>query len=357
MRRIRSRVPGRAIVRVRACALNHLDLWERRGIERVALPLPHISGSDVAGEVIDAGTRSDRAGTRVMLQPGLRCGACAACRPVATISALDYDVLGLQSDGGYAELISVPGREPDADSRHTSISSTAAAFPLTFLTAWHMLRDPRQSARGRDGARARRRQRRRAGRDSGRAHLGARVLATSAPDKIDRTRALGAEEVFDHYAGDFSREIARAHRRPRRRRRRRARRRSDLGSQRARARNRRTARHLRRDDRATRRARSASPVRAPAVAARFLHGHVCRAARSRATAVRRHVTSRHRQVLPLAEAAEAQRRAGRARASSGRSFCRSAETQVAIGLSGGGTVPATAVQVTDRRSVYTGSSL
>ncbi|PYR73655.1 MAG: alcohol dehydrogenase, partial [Acidobacteria bacterium] len=46
--------PGRAIVRVRACALNHLDLWERRGIERVKIPLPHISGSDVAGEVIDA---------------------------------------------------------------------------------------------------------------------------------------------------------------------------------------------------------------------------------------------------------------------------------------------------------------
>ena len=59
--------PGYAIVRVRACALNHLDIWQRRGIERVKIPFPHISGADVAGEI--AGT-----GERVMLQPGLSCG-------------------------------------------------------------------------------------------------------------------------------------------------------------------------------------------------------------------------------------------------------------------------------------------
>jgi NADPH:quinone reductase-like Zn-dependent oxidoreductase len=51
---------GRAIVRVRACALNHLDLWERRGMDRVTLPLPHISGSDVAGDVIDPGDSAIR---------------------------------------------------------------------------------------------------------------------------------------------------------------------------------------------------------------------------------------------------------------------------------------------------------
>src|ERR1700755_3270003 len=69
---------GRALVRVRACALNHLDLWERRGLDRVRPPMPHISGADVAGEIV----QSDAivAGTRVMLQPGLRCGECAACR-------------------------------------------------------------------------------------------------------------------------------------------------------------------------------------------------------------------------------------------------------------------------------------
>ena len=71
---------GRALVRVRACALNHLDLWERRGIGAVTLPLPHISGSDVSGEVLDAGSGPIAPGTRVLLQPGLRCGACPACR-------------------------------------------------------------------------------------------------------------------------------------------------------------------------------------------------------------------------------------------------------------------------------------
>src|SRR5215831_11940324 len=70
---------GRVIVRVRACALNHLDLWERRGLDRVALPLPHISGSDIAGEIDDPGDGGLPRGTRVLLQPGLRCGACAAC--------------------------------------------------------------------------------------------------------------------------------------------------------------------------------------------------------------------------------------------------------------------------------------
>jgi NADPH:quinone reductase-like Zn-dependent oxidoreductase len=63
---------GRSIVRVRACALNHLDLWQRRGIERIRIPLPHISGADVAGEVVETGER-------VMLQPGLSCGHCAQC--------------------------------------------------------------------------------------------------------------------------------------------------------------------------------------------------------------------------------------------------------------------------------------
>ena len=71
-------LPGRAIIRVRACALNHLDLWQRRGFERLRIPLPHISGADVAGEVVDGGGAFDP-GTRVLLQPGLSCGRCEKC--------------------------------------------------------------------------------------------------------------------------------------------------------------------------------------------------------------------------------------------------------------------------------------
>jgi NADPH:quinone reductase-like Zn-dependent oxidoreductase len=199
--------PGRAIVRVKACALNHLDLWERRGIERVAIPLPHISGSDVAGEVAHSSTLP--AGTRVMLQPGLRCGVCPACRAGRDNRCVSYDVLGLQSDGGYAEFVAVP--EENLIAIPDSIGFVdAAAFPLVFLTAWHMLVDRAALTEGEAvlvlaGASG-----------VGQAaiqiarHFGARVFATSAPHKADRCRELGAELVFDHYSGDFAREVRRA---------------------------------------------------------------------------------------------------------------------------------------------------
>jgi len=199
---------GRALVRVRACALNHLDLWERRGIPRVALPLPHISGSDIAGEVVEGGGGAVAAGTRVMIQPGLRCGRCAACADGRDNQCDTYDVLGLKSDGGYAELVSVPTENLIPIPAHLDFV-TAAAFPLTFLTAWHMLRtraglQPGETVLVLAG-----------GSGVGQAaiqiarHVGARVLATSAPEKLERTRALGADEVVDHYAGDFATEVRR----------------------------------------------------------------------------------------------------------------------------------------------------
>lgn len=201
--------PGRALVRVRACALNHLDLWERRGLDRVALPLPHISGSDVSGVVVEAGGGPVPAGTRVMLQPGLRCGVCGACRRGRDNQCVRYDVLGLRSDGGYAELVGIPAENliaiPDSVD-----DITAAAFPLTFLTAWHMLVTRAALAPG-DVVLVLA-----GGSGVGQAaiqiarHFGARVFATSAPSKMERTQALGAEQVFDHYSGDFSRDLKRA---------------------------------------------------------------------------------------------------------------------------------------------------
>jgi NADPH:quinone reductase-like Zn-dependent oxidoreductase len=198
--------PGRAIVRVRACALNHLDLWERRGLDRVKLPLPHISGSDIAGEVVDPGGADLAAGQRVMLQPGLRCGRCAACADGRDNQCVEYDVLGLRSDGGYAELISVPAENLIAIPPQLDFV-TAAAFPLTFLTAWHML-ITRAGLREGDVVLVLA-----GGSGVGQAaiqlarHFGARVFATAAPAKAARTRELGAEQVFDHYTGDFSREL------------------------------------------------------------------------------------------------------------------------------------------------------
>ncbi len=198
--------PGRAIVRVRACALNHLDLWQRRGIERVRIPLPHISGSDVAGEVVDAdGTP---AGTRVMLQPGLSCGRCTMCRSGRDNYCPEYSVIGYLSDGGYAELVSAPVENLVPIPDHIDFVA-AAAFPLTFLTAWHML-ITRAGLQPGDTVLVLA-----AGSGVGQAAIqiarvhGARVFATSAPAKLARAKALGAEEVFDHYGGDFSKDVRR----------------------------------------------------------------------------------------------------------------------------------------------------
>lgn len=197
---------GSAIVRVGACALNHLDLWERRGIERVRILLPHIPGSDVAGEVADPCGSSVPRGTRVLLYPGLSCGTCSACVEGRENLCASFDVLGLLSDGGYAEYVKVPAANLVPIPDHVDLVS-AAAFPLTFLTAWHMLvtlatvreGDTVLVLAGGSGV--------------GQAAipiarlLGARVFATSAPAKMARTRDLGAEDVFDHYSDDFSRRV------------------------------------------------------------------------------------------------------------------------------------------------------
>lgn len=197
--------PGHALVRVHACALNHLDLWVRRGIERVRIPLPHIPGSDVAGEVLQPGASSLAPGSRVMLQPGLSCGTCAACRDGRENLCPTYDVLGLQSQGGYAELVAVPAGNLIPIPDHVAFVE-AAAFPLTFLTAWHMLVTRAKIRRG-DTVLVLA-----GGSGVGQAAIqiarlhGARVFATSGPSKVHRAKALGAEAVFDHYATDFARE-------------------------------------------------------------------------------------------------------------------------------------------------------
>ena len=197
--------PGRVIVRVRACALNHLDLWQRRGLDRVKIPLPHIPGADIAGEIED-GAGVFEPGTRVMLQPGVACGECRHCAAGRDNECPAYTLLGYMVDGGYAERISVPVENviPIPDGLDFVL---AAAFPLTFLTAWHMLLtrgaltagDTVLVLAGGSGVGQ-------AAIQIARLH-GARVLATSGPSKIEATRALGAEAVFDHYGGDFSKDV------------------------------------------------------------------------------------------------------------------------------------------------------
>jgi NADPH:quinone reductase-like Zn-dependent oxidoreductase len=198
---------GAAIVRVRACALNHLDIWNRRGVVRMRLP--HIPGADVAGEVLESSDKDVPVGQRVMVQPGLSCGQCQACLEGRDNECARYDVLGSQSDGGYAERVSVPIQNlipiPDAIG-----FIEAAAFPLTFVTAWHMLVTRAKIRPGEDvlilGA----------GSGVGQAAIqiawlhGARIFATAGNDhKLARARELGAHEVINHHTQDLPAEIRR----------------------------------------------------------------------------------------------------------------------------------------------------
>lgn len=201
---------GEVLVRVRACALNHLDIWQRRGLERVTIPMPHISGSDVAGEVVASAASDVNNGRRVMLQPGISCGRCAACLSGRDNECPQYEVLGYRNyAGGYAELVKVPVQNlisiPD-----TIDFVQAAAFPLTFLTAWHMLMTRAGLKRGDDVLVIA------AGSGVGQAAVqiaflhGARVFATAGSDeKLERARAIGAFDVIHHHKQDIAEEIKR----------------------------------------------------------------------------------------------------------------------------------------------------
>jgi len=198
---------GEVLVRVRACALNHLDLWQRRGLP--GMVLPHIPGSDVAGEIVRSAAAGIREGQRVMLQPGLSCGRCEACLSGADSLCPAYDIVGYRSDGGYAELVKVPAANvvplPDRIGFRE-----AAAFPLTFLTAWHMLVTRAGLQPGETVLVLA------AGSGVGQAAIqvarlhGARVIATAGTDeKLARARALGADEVVNHYTQDLAEEVRR----------------------------------------------------------------------------------------------------------------------------------------------------
>lgn len=126
------------LVQVKACALNHLDVWVRKGLPGVKLP--HILGSDVAGEVVEVGEyiTGSTPGQRVLLAPMHYCGHCVKCVAGLQNQCRQFTALGNAVDGGNCELIAVPAANviPIPDSLDFV---QAASVPLVFLTAWHML--------------------------------------------------------------------------------------------------------------------------------------------------------------------------------------------------------------------------
>jgi NADPH:quinone reductase-like Zn-dependent oxidoreductase len=126
------------LVRVRACSLNHLDVWVRKGLPGVKLP--HILGSDVSGEIVEVGEYIGgfKAGQRVLLAPMHFCGHCDKCVTGVQNQCPEFTVLGNGVDGGNCELIAADAANviPIPDSLDFN---QAASLPLVFVTAWHML--------------------------------------------------------------------------------------------------------------------------------------------------------------------------------------------------------------------------
>ncbi len=203
--------PGEVRVRVRAVAVNHLDLWVRRGVPGHVFPLPLVPGSDVAGEVDAAGPGVEGVspGEAVVVGPGVSCGTCRACRAGEEPLCPRYGILGESRDGGCAEAIVVPARNLFPMPRSLGFEQ-AAAVPLVFLTAWHMLV---ARARLRPG-------------ESALVHaagsgvssaaiqvarlLGGRVAATAgSAEKCRRALELGAEVAVNYREADFVAEVRR----------------------------------------------------------------------------------------------------------------------------------------------------
>jgi NADPH:quinone reductase-like Zn-dependent oxidoreductase len=197
------------LVRVRACSLNHLDIWVRKGLPGVKLP--HILGSDIAGEIAEIGeyVTGFKAGQRVLLAPMVFCNHCAKCAAGLHNFCREFAVLGNGVDGGNCELIAVPAVNviPIPDGLDFN---QAASVPLVFLTSWHMLV-------------------RRAGIRQGQTVLvlgggsgvgisaiqiaklfHARVITTAGDEaKLEKARTLGADFGINHYKQKISEEVRR----------------------------------------------------------------------------------------------------------------------------------------------------
>src|SRR5258706_9578913 len=132
--------PSEVLVRVRACALNHLDLFVREGIPALKTPLPFWTGCDIAGEIAEVGADVPgvKAGTRVAVNPNLTCGRCEFCAQGEDSLCVRYGILGEHIPGGLAEYVAVRG--DNVLPLPASVSFEAAAsFVLTNMTAWRMV--------------------------------------------------------------------------------------------------------------------------------------------------------------------------------------------------------------------------
>lgn len=201
--------PGEVAVEVKACGVNHLDLWVRKGVPGYKFPLPLIPGNDIAGVVAAVGAGADgvAVGDPVVVAPGTSCGHCPACLQGRDHRCRHYRILGEHRNGGYAERVVVP--RPNVLPKPAELSfEEAAGVGIPFLTAWHMLVDRAELRVGewvlvQAG-----------GSGVGSAAiqiaklLGAEVITTASTDtKLERARGLGADYAINYRDADVASRV------------------------------------------------------------------------------------------------------------------------------------------------------
>ncbi|HEX5037003.1 MAG TPA: zinc-binding dehydrogenase [bacterium] len=188
------------LVRMKAVAMNHMDLWVRKGMPGVTIPLPIILGCEGSGVV-------EGTGDEVLIAPSTSCRACEACLSGNDHYCRQYKIYGEHRDGLDAEYVLVPAYNVFPKPKHLSFEE-AAALPLTFLTAWQMLVDRAQVASGQTVlvmAAA-------SGVGSAGVQIaklfGARVIATASDEtKFSKIQELGADHVINHRKQDIAEEV------------------------------------------------------------------------------------------------------------------------------------------------------
>jgi len=191
---------GEIVVKVKAAALNHLDIWVRKGRPGLELCFPHVLGSDAVGTVAALGAEVDTVeeGDEVILDPGLSCGVCEYCLRGQQSECLHYGIVGMSRPGTFAERVSIPATNVYPVPRHLT-AAEAAALPLAYLTAWRMLMSRGELRAGHTvlihgigGGVAL------AGLQLARI-AGAEVIVTSSSDeKLDRATKLGASAAINY---------------------------------------------------------------------------------------------------------------------------------------------------------------
>jgi NADPH:quinone reductase-like Zn-dependent oxidoreductase len=201
--------PGLVRVDVRAASLNHIDVFLRRGLPGLKLPLPHIPGCDASGVVSELGdgVQGLKTGDRVLMNPSLSCGRCEFCQRGDASMCTTYRLVGEHTSGTFCEQIVLPAENAIPFPESMSFE-TAASLPLVFVTAWRMLITRGRLRAGEDilihGASA----------GVGIACIqiakvaGARVFAAaSTEEKLDLCRSLGADVLINAEKEDVARRV------------------------------------------------------------------------------------------------------------------------------------------------------